>query len=180
MSKVYDIYDRRNQDAIVERVLDDAIVNHIIGWTKEKIEKENDDFKLDLLDENGYSVRPLKEIESCVHSSSCNEPNVEHIQVDFNFADKSEVFDLHMEQHGGKRYLCIEFFGVEPGHSMERMFDTAGTEKCIEWCSNCGEEVVIDAVMYKDQMCPNCAEPIKACNLCSDCDRKCSTCSKES
>lgn len=38
--------------------------------------------------------------------------------------------------------------------------------KVVEWCSNCGQEVVLLNLKYKWQKCPNCGADIKACSLC--------------
>jgi predicted RNA-binding Zn-ribbon protein involved in translation (DUF1610 family) len=52
-------------------------------------------------------------------------------------------------------------------------------EKVIEWCSNCGQEVKIDAIPYVAQKCPNCGALIRACCLC-DCDKvDCNKCEKK-
>jgi hypothetical protein len=181
MSKVYEIYDRRNQDAIPERTLDEAILKHIGGWDPVQLAGVEERKKKELLHMAGFTLRELEDITTLEHevADRGSDKSEKHIQIDFNFKDITHILDIHMEEHYGKKYFVISFEDCTDG-VMRRMFDVYGNEKCIEWCSNCGEEVVIDAVMYKDQMCPNCSEPIKACNLCSDCDRKCSTCSKES
>lgn len=44
-----------------------------------------------------------------------------------------------------------------------------------EWCSNCGQEVLIEAKMEK-QICPNCQKPIKPCVICYTENTKCSDC----
>lgn len=173
MAKIYSIYDRRTTDEISERTIDEAIKKYIKDSDNIALETYSEVDKTILLSEAGFSIRELPAIGTTFHTSSKNVPDVEHIQLDFNFAEESKVFDFHMEEYNGKKYLCIEFFGVDPGMRCERMFDDSGTEKCIEWCSSCEEEVVLDAVLHKDQVCPSCGEPIKACHLCSDCRMQC-------
>lgn len=176
--KAYEIYDRRTQDQIDERTLDEAINKHIGGAENIALETYDDHSKLKMLHEAGFTVRRLLPIEFLESGSPIKGTDKiqEHAQLDFNFPDRSYVFDLHMEEHNGEKYLCIEFFGGEG--RMERMFDDFGNEKVIEGCGCCGEEVVIDAIKYKPQMCPNCTEKIKACCLCDD-NEDCLKCEKE-
>ena len=180
MAKMYSIYDRRTTDEIAERLIEDAIKKYIKDADKIALETYSEEDKMSLLSEAGFSIRGLPAIETLHYQSRIRGTTKfeDHIQLDFNFPEGYEVFDLHMEEHNRKKYLCIEFSDVSEGNRMERMFDAAGTEKCIEWCSTCEEEVVIDAVMYKDQMCPSCSEPIKACNLCDD-NKDCLKCQQE-
>lgn len=52
-------------------------------------------------------------------------------------------------------------------------------KKIIEWCSNCDQEVKIDAIPFIAQKCPNCGALIRACSLC-DCDVvDCDKCEKK-
>ena len=96
----FDIYDRRTGDQIDERTLDEAIKNHLSGVFDETM---SEDDKLDLLADAGYSIRPLEFIETCRHSGPMQvgeelKSLEEHIQVDFNYPDKTISFDLHMEE----------------------------------------------------------------------------------
>lgn len=175
--KAYQIYDRRTQDQIDERTLDEAITKHIGGVENIALETYDDHFKLKMLHEAGFTVTRLQPIEFLESGSPIRGTDkIEaHAQLDFNFPDRSYEFDFHMEEYAGERYLCVQFFGNEG--NMERMFDNFGNEKVLEGCGNCGEEVVIDAIQFKVQKCPSCTEPIKACCLCSEDDMKdCSAC----
>lgn len=48
-------------------------------------------------------------------------------------------------------------------------------KKIQEWCSNCCQEVTIDAE-FKEQVCPNCGEIILPCSLCDMDTVECSKC----
>ena len=49
------------------------------------------------------------------------------------------------------------------------MFEPIDTKHCWEVCSNCGEEVMLDAEL-KVQTCPNCGNRIVTCSMCRACD----------
>lgn len=172
----YDIYDRREQEHIIERTLDDAIKANIKGNIA--TETLSDDEKIELLVDAGFIIEPMPFITTGEHQSGHDgqEPNPleEHVQVDFNYPDASVSLDLYMEEHLGKKYFNITFFPKEG--MITRMFDEEGNEKVIEMCPNCGEEVPLDALKKIKQSCPKCGKQILACCLCEDGERDCRKC----
>jgi hypothetical protein len=172
----YEIYDRRTGDQIDERDLDSAIKAHIEGEIA--LETYDDYQKIEMLEDVGFKVRPLDFITTLRHSGPLRAPQTakpteEHVQIDFNYLDRTVNFDLHMEEHDGKPYLMLEFFPIDG--ILTRMFDIEGNEKVFEACPHCGEEVILDAREKVKQPCPKCGELIKACCLCAG-DKDCANC----
>jgi hypothetical protein len=173
MSKVYEIKDRRKDEFIADRTLDEAIKNQLGAGAYLPEMSDND--KLVTLEDAGFTVRELRPITTLLHGLPLrgSEEIERHIQVDFNYEKATHNIDVHMEEHYGKMYFVIDFPECTDG-IIRRMYDVYGNEKCIEWCSHCEEEVVLDAVECRQQMCPSCGEPILPCNLCGECDYRCS------
>lgn len=173
----YDIYDRRTQDQIDERTLDEAIKNHIKSDIA--LETYDDDSKIGMLVDAGFIVRPMPFITTGEHQSGRAgkelNPYEECVQVDFNYPDESVSIDLHMEEHLDNKYFCISFFPKEEG-IIRKMFDREGNEKVIEMCPHCGEEVPLDALKKIKQPCPKCGKQTLACCLCEDGERDCRKC----
>lgn len=130
--------------------------------------------KISVITEANYDVEPLDQITAIKSSGEVGES----LNVEFNTEQYGCAISTRMEVINGEPYIFIAFIDEEDTY--EKMFDTKGNEKVIEWCSNCNEEVVLDAVKFKKQVCPVCNDKIRACCLCNSKDQeKCGGCDDE-
>lgn len=177
MKNLYTFFDRRTEEQLDYRTLDECIksifprANLIVCWTEEE--------KIKHIEEAGIIVTKLNPIETCLHTiKGTNEQ--EKIQVDFNIGTKTISLDLRVEENEGKQYVYIDFLSNSKNHAIfTRSFDEFGNEKCFEICSHCGEEVMLDRIKKVRQTCPSCDEKILACSLCAEDEMNCKICEQD-
>lgn len=175
MTKLYSFFDRREEEFISDRTLDDAITS--IFKLSDEVQKDvlswEDDRKIEKLKDAGFIVAKLPEIDTLVYQDNEHKPH--RVQVDFNCEDKTLELDIGIINNFGTDFFELYFID-ETNSPMTRVFSTDGIEHCIEWCSACEEEVFIPAEKKKITSCPCCGEDIIPCSLCEEHEMNCISC----
>ena len=180
MTRLYSFFDKRTDEFLFDRTLDDAI-KAIFKVTKD-VQKDmlnwSDEEKIAKISDSGFIVSRLPSVDATVYQPA-DESRTQSVQIDFNNEERSLQLDVGIRTDYGKEFFELYFLNDKDKHKCTTLvFDTEGVEQCLEWCPNCEEEVFIPTNKKKYSICPSCGEYILPCSLCEEHEMNCVSCQK--